>query len=136
VVELGEYGHDRDPEKVMPLLREQATRDRDRAAWELQQRTALHAQRKAQYKELATAYAVWLQQNLGRINTSMADPLHNTNTELAVVGYEDGLIGLSETLAKYSEETTKDAARYEKAYQDKMSNRNTARSSRPTKAKN
>ena len=49
VVELGEYGHDRDPQQMMALEREQAARDRERAALELSQRVALHAQRKAQY---------------------------------------------------------------------------------------
>lgn len=122
IVELGEYGHDRDPVQVQALLREQATRDRTRAAWELGQRNGLFAQRKARYKEVATAYDVWLKQNLGRINTSLADPLRGTNTELAVAGYEDGLIGLSEDLAKYSEDATKNAASYEKRYQQALDN--------------
>jgi hypothetical protein len=134
-VELGEYGRDRDPVQAMALLREQATRDRGRAAWELGQRTALHSWRKGQYKRLASEYDAWLKQNMGRINTSMADPLRNTNTEMAVLGYEDGLISLSETLAKYTEETTKDAARYERQYQDKMSNATAARTKRPTKTR-
>lgn len=136
VVELGEYGRDRDPEKVGALLREQATRDRDRAVLELKQRGALYTQRKAQYKELASAYDIWLKQNIGRINTSMANPLSNTNTELAVAGYEDVLITMSENLAKYSEEVTKEAARYERNYQEKLSNQSAASAVRPTKAHN
>jgi hypothetical protein len=126
VVELGEYGHDKDPVQMVRLELEKATRDRERAAWELQQRTALHLQRKTQYKEVASAYSTWLKQNLSRINTSMADPLRNTNTELAAAGYEDGLIGLSETLAKYTANATRDAAMYENNYQEKLANRNAA----------
>lgn len=136
VVELGEYGHDRDPEKVTALLKEQATRDRDRATLELLQRSAIYNQRKTQYKELATEYQTWLKQNLARINTSLATPLSNTNTELDVASYEDGLIAMSENLAKYSLDTTKDAARYEKQYQDKLSNQNMARPTRTRKKAN
>jgi len=123
VVELGEYGRDKDPEQMVRLELEQATRDRERANWELQQRTAIHLQRKTQYKEVASAYAAWLHQNIGRINTSMADPLRNTNTELNAAGFEDGLIGLSETLAKYTANATRDAAMYENNYQDRLANR-------------
>jgi hypothetical protein len=133
VVELAEYGHDRDPVQVMALELEQATRDRERAAMELSQRVALYAQRKAQYQEVVSSYDAWLKQNLSRINTS-ADSLSGNNTELAVIGYENGLIGLAENLAKYSEETSRDAARFENAYQDKVANRTSA-ISRPSKAK-
>jgi hypothetical protein len=80
------------------------------------------------------AYDAWLKQNLGRINTSMADPLSGNNTELSAVGYEDGLIGLAENLAKYTEQAARDAARFENAYQDRLANRS-APSARPTKPK-
>jgi hypothetical protein len=40
---------------------------------------------------------------VNRINTSVAHPLDNTNTEIAVAQYEDGLIGLAKELAKYTE---------------------------------
>ena len=134
VVELGEYGHDRDPAQMMALELEQATRDRERAAVELGQRVALYVQRKLQYKEAVSAYDAWLNQNRGRINTSVADPLSGNNAELSVIGYEDGLIGLAENLAKYSEEATRDAARFENAYQEKIANRSGS-VARPTKPK-
>jgi len=135
VVELGEYGHDRDPAQVMALELEQATRDRERAAIELSQRADLYAQRKAQYQEVVSSYDAWLKQNLNQINTSVADPLSGNNTELAVIGYEDGLISLAENLAKYSEEASRDAARFENAYQEKVANRSRAvsRSAKPKK---
>ncbi len=126
-VSLGEAGHHRDPQRVTALHKEQATRNRDRANWELHQRSALYNQRKTRYKELVSEYQSWLKQNLTRINTSMATPLKNTNTELEVAGYEDGLIALSENLARYSQETTKDAALYEKLYHEAMSNPSAAR---------
>ena len=135
VVELGEYGHDRDPAQVMALELEQATRDRERAAIELSQRADLYAQRKARYQEVVSSYDAWLKQNLNQINTSVADPLSGNNTELAVIGYEDGLISLAENLAKYSEEASRDAARFENAYQEKVANRSRAvsRSAKPKK---
>jgi len=75
------------------------------------------------------------EQNLNQINTSVADPLSGNNTELAVIGYEDGLISLAENLAKYSEEASRDAARFENAYQEKVANRSPAvsRSAKPKK---
>ncbi|MBS1850662.1 MAG: hypothetical protein JST79_07095 [Acidobacteria bacterium] len=120
VVELGEYGHDKDPAQMQALYREQATRDRERAAAELTQRAALYEQKKSQYKEVVSAYQEWLKQNQARINPSMNDLLKGTNTELAVAGFEQGLIGLAEDLAKYSKHATQDAAGYEQNYQEKI----------------
>jgi len=136
IVELGEYGRDRDPNLVVPLLREEGARHRDRAAWELQQRTALFSQRKAQYKEQIAAYRVWFKQNEARINACKPDLMRGPNPELEVAGFEEGLIGLAQTLAKYSESATKDAAHYEKAYQASLTEYGAARSSRPTKSRN
>jgi hypothetical protein len=119
IVELGEYGHDRDPVKVQALEREKARMDRDRAAAELAERTKLYKQRKLEYAGLIANYQTWLKQNLGRINTS-TNFMENKNTELAVAGYEEALIGISEDLAKYSKDATRDAAMYENIYKDKM----------------
>lgn len=120
VVGTGEAGDFVDPVKLQALQREQATRDRARAAWELQQRAPLYAQRKAQYKEVAAAYAAWVKQNLGPVTTQTAQLLDDATVELAV-HCEEELIGLTESLAKYTERTTTDAAQYEQAYQKKMS---------------
>jgi len=118
IVELGEYGRDRDPVQVTALLRQQAALDHARADWELQKRTALHAQRLARYKDVVNTYGVWLKDNVN-----------------AVAQYEDGLIGLAEELAKYTADVTKNTAHYERAYQDAMSGNSTARTNRPTKGK-
>ena len=121
IVELGEYGHDRDPEQIMRLTREKALRDRERAGVELLERTKLYQQRKGQYAKLIAEYQTWLKQNLGRINSSTFDPPLSNNTELVVIGCEDTLISMTEDLAKYSKEVTLDAARYERNYQDNVS---------------
>jgi hypothetical protein len=63
VIELGEYGHDKDPVQVQALELERAQRDRDRAAQELPERIKLYQQRKAQYQELVNNYQAWLKQN-------------------------------------------------------------------------
>ena len=120
VVARGEGGDVVDPVKLQVLERERATRDRSRAGWELQQRAALYAQRKARYKEVATAYAAWLRQNIGPVNTQTAQLLDDGTVEMAVTCEED-LIGLAEGLAKYTERATADAAQWEQAYQKKMS---------------
>lgn len=135
VIELGEYGHDRDPEKVIALQQEQAALDRQRAEWELKQRAALESEQRQQLKQLATSYENWLKQNSARINTSIGDPLHNTDTELDLAGYEDQLITMFENLAKYGQNATKEAARYEKTYQEKASGNSPAVTVRASKKK-
>jgi len=65
---------------------------------------------------VVNTYGVWLKDNVN-----------------AVAQYEDGLIGLSEELAKYTEDVTKNTAHYERAYQDAMSGNSKARTNRPTK---
>jgi hypothetical protein len=118
VIQMGEM-YDHDQAKVQALQRELATRDRTRAAWELQQRAALYAQRKARYKEIAAAYTAWLKQSLGSVNSQTAQLLDDASVELAVHCEED-LIGLSEKLAQYTTEATRHAAQYEWSYQKKM----------------
>jgi len=120
LVNMGELGQDHDPKKVEALEQEHVTRDRERAAWELQQRAALYVRRKAQYQELADAYESWLKHNLGRINAPLMGSLPGSSAELAVAGYEDDLIKLSENLANCSLEATKDAAEYERTFQNKL----------------
>jgi hypothetical protein len=120
VVGTGEAGDFVDPAKLQVLQRELAARNRTRAAWELQQRAALYAQRKAQYKEVAASYTTWLKRNLGPIDSPTAQLLDDAKIEFAVSCEED-LIGSSEKLAQYTTEATRHAAQYEVAYQKKMS---------------
>ena len=120
VIGTGEAGDYADPAKVQALQREQAIRDRTRATWELQQRTALFAQRKAQFKQVATDYAGWVKKNLGLVTNETAQLLDDSKVEMAL-DCEEQMIGLSEDLAKYTAESTRQAAYYEWAYQKKMS---------------
>jgi hypothetical protein len=120
VVATGEAGDMVDPVKVQALQREQATRERTRATWELQQRAALYGQRKARYKEAAAAYTAWLKQNLGPLSSQTAQVLDDATVEMAV-GVEEDLIAVSENLARYAAEATRYAAQYERSYQAKMS---------------
>ena len=135
VIELGEYGHDKDPVQVQALELERAKRDRERATQELPERLKLYQQRKAQYQELVNNYQAWLKQNQGRINTTSIDAFHNVNTELSIAGYEDALIGLSENLAKYSKKIAGDTAGYEMAYREKASSTGTSTVALATKSK-
>jgi hypothetical protein len=120
VVATGEAGDMVDPVKVQALQREQATRERTRATWELQQRAALYGQRKARYKEAAAAYTAWLKQNLGPLSSQTAQVLDDATVEMAV-GVEEDLIAVSENLARYAAEATRYAAQYERSYQARMS---------------
>jgi hypothetical protein len=122
MVEMGEAGPMPDPAKLKAALREQATLDRNRAALELQQRTALYAERKAKYKEVAASYAAWLKQNAGPVNDATAKLLNDATADTAL-RCEEELINLAENLRKYNEETTRDAAQYEQGYQKRISER-------------
>ena len=120
MVEMGEAGPMPDPAKLKAALREQATLDRNRAALELQQRTALYAERKAKYKEVAASYAAWLKQYRGPISDATAKLLNDATADTAL-SCEEELINLAENLRKYHEDTTRDAAQYEQAFQKRMS---------------
>lgn len=120
MVDMGEAGPMPDPAKLKAAQREQATLDRNRAALELQQRTALYAERKAKYKEVAASYAAWLKQYRGPISDATANLLNDATADTAL-SCEEELINLAENLRKYHEDTTRDAAQYEQAFQKRMS---------------
>jgi len=121
IIGVGEAGPYHDPVKEQALQREGATRDRDHASWELQQRTPLYAQRKAKYKEVATAYLTWLRQNLGTVNSNQTAQLLDDTTMEIAVRCEEELIKAAETLGKYSADMTSRAAVHENSYQKTMS---------------
>ena len=116
LVDGGEAGPMPDPAKLKAARLEHATLDRSRAASELQQRTALYAERKAKYKEAAASYAAWLKQYVGPINNATADLLNDATADTAL-RCEEALINLAENLRRYNEEATRDAAQYEQTYQ-------------------
>ena len=118
MIETG-VGPAHDPAKVKPLVRERAALDRTRAASELQQRTALYAERRAKYKEVAASYAAWLKQGAGPNSNTAASLMNATATDTAL-RCEQELIGLAENLRKYHEQTTRDAAMYEQGYQKNL----------------
>ena len=120
VIGHSEAGDIVDPIKLQALEREQVTRSRTRATWELEQRAALYAQRKAQYKEGAATYTAWLKKNLGPVSSQTAQLMDNATVEMALQ-CEEQLIGLSEDLSKYAAEATRYAAQHEWLYQKKMS---------------
>jgi hypothetical protein len=100
------------------LNKDTAARHRERAKWELQQRTVLFTDQKLKLNDLANSYQNWLKNNQDKINASTApgDLLRGTNTEVAVAEYEVSFIDAAYDLAKYSEAATKDAASYEELY--------------------
>jgi len=121
IIGYGEAGGYVDPAKLQALQREGVTRERTRATWELQQRTALYAQRKAKYKEVATAYVTWLRQNVGTVNSNQTAQLLDDNLMEIAVRCEEELIKAAGNLGKYSADITSLAAVYENSYQKTMS---------------
>ena len=121
IIGYGEAGGYVDSAKEQALRREGVTRERARAAWELQQRTPLYAERKAKYKEVATAYVTWLRQNVGTVNSNQTAQLLDDGTMEIAVKCEEELIKAAENLGKYSSEITYLAAVYEGSYQKTMS---------------
>jgi hypothetical protein len=122
LVDAGELGRVPDPAKYRVVLIEQVTRYRTRAAWELQQRTALYASRRAAYKQLASEYSAWLKQNAPRATNTTTQVMEDSSLETAV-RCEQELIGLAERLAKYSEDATTGAAQYEAQYRKTLAER-------------
>ena len=116
----GEASYDGpDPAKLKVVLREQAALDRTRAAADLQQRTALFAERKAKYKELAASYADWLKQAPGAASNASANLVNDASADLGLQ-CEQELIKRAESLRKFHESATRDAAYYEQLYQKKL----------------
>jgi hypothetical protein len=122
LIEAGELGHIPDPAQVKALQREQATRNRARAEWELKQRADLYASRKTAYLEAAAAYANWSHQEPIHAVGSTAKLMQDSASDLAI-DCEVELIKLSENLAQYSHDATRKAAGYELAFQKRMSER-------------
>jgi len=122
LVEAGELGKVPDPAKYRAVIIEKATLSRNRSAWELQQRSALYTRRRAAYKQLASEYAAWLKQNPPRATGTTAQVMEDSSWETAV-RCEQELIGMAERLAKYSEDSTTEAAQYEADYQKKLADR-------------
>lgn len=125
IVVNGEAGRGPDPAKMLALRKEMAARHRDRATWELAQRTALVADHKGKLKALASAYQNWLKINLDKINasTTAGDMLRGANTEMDVAGFEMTFVGAAERLAKYAENVTGDVSHHEVEYRDALATR-------------
>jgi hypothetical protein len=119
IIGQGEAGPFVDPVAYDALLRELSVRDRARAAWELPRRSALYNQRKAKYKEVAAAYTAWHKRSFTAVSSETTHIMDDSTAEMALKAEQD-LIGLSEELARYSEEVTRDAASYEQSYQQWM----------------
>ncbi len=125
IVVNGEAGRGPDPVKMLALRKEVAARHRDRAAWELAQRTALVADNKRTLKVLASAYRGWLTLNLDKINatTTPGGVLGGANTEIDVAGFEGTFVAQAERLAQYSQSATRDASAHEMRYREAMATR-------------
>jgi hypothetical protein len=116
----GEASYDGpDPVGLKKLRREQAVLDHTRAGLELQQRTALYAERRAKYKEMAASYAAWLKQGAVASSNASVNLVSNASANLALE-CEEELIKLAEKLRKFHEEKTRDAAYSEQNYQKVM----------------
>jgi hypothetical protein len=122
LVDGGEMGQVPDPGKYRAVMIEKVTLSRNRAAWELQQRAALYTRRRAAYKQLASEYSAWLKQNPPRATGTTAQVMEDSSLETAV-RCEEELIGMAERLAKYSEDSTTNAAQHEAQYQKTLAER-------------
>lgn len=122
MVELGEYGHDHDPEKVRPLRIEEAKMHQERAIKELKENTAALAVATGRYQSIVSDYLTYLKLNNGKIygGTTAKDMMEATNTEQPLLGFETGLLGIGLQLSEYSKEITKKAATWEANYLQTM----------------
>jgi hypothetical protein len=120
-VELGEYGHDKDPEQVKRLEIETYTNHRAQAVKNLRQYAPLLEELRNQYRAIVSEYLLFLGENRDKINTDVTDYLNSTYTEQEVATFEAGLLGLAADLTETSKQLTKEIAGWEQQYRQKLS---------------
>ncbi len=118
IVELGEYGHDHDPELVRLLRIEEAKLHRERAALELKQNTLALAEAADRYQAIVSECLEFVKKSIPNIydGVSPKDVLEATNTEQPLLAFETGLLSLALELSEKSRELTSNAARWEANY--------------------
>lgn len=118
MVELGEYGHDHDPEQVRTLRIEEAKRHQERAQAELKLNTSAFAEAADRYQSVVSEYLDFLKGSYGKIygGVSPKDMMEGTNTEQPLVAFEAGLVGIALEMSKKSRELTSEAAQWEANY--------------------
>ena len=118
IVDLGEYGHDHDPEMVRLLGIEAANLHRLRAQAELEEKAAAMQAYSNDCQSLVTEYLEYLQNNFDKVygGTSAADMLKGINTEQPLLAFEMNLLNMAVELSQYSRELTKRAAQWEGNY--------------------
>lgn len=113
-VVYGEYGRDKDIEQLTKLKLETATRHQAFAAVILKQDIEALNNLKASLKSLAAEYTQYFHAHKQDINGNMTDQIQGTETESLFAGFEMGLLGLAQDLAKYSKESVQEAAQWER----------------------
>ncbi len=113
-VELGEYGRDKDPEQVLKLKLETAVRHQAFAATLLKQDVEALGKLKVGFKNIAAEYTQYFTAHKQDINGNLADQIQGTETESLFVGFEGGLLDLALQLVKFSKESVREAALWEK----------------------
>lgn len=113
-VELGEYGRDKDPEQVAKIKLEAAAKHHTFAATVLKQDIAALTQLKADLTGFAAEYLQYFATHKHNINGNLADQMQGTETESLFVGLEGALLDMALEIVKFSKESVKDAAQWEK----------------------
>ena len=114
----GEAGRQKDPVQFRQLQLSTAEAHREQAARNLKYYSGLYEELKQQYKAAITAYTGYMAQNSHKVNGDINGLYDGTNTELAVLNFELGLLGLAKGLAEVSEEVLSEEAYWEKFYQE------------------
>ncbi len=116
IVELGEYGHDKDPEMMQKLRQEEALAHKLRAEAELKQSLVPFKKLQADYVKIAADYMIWIKANAGKVNGDMNDFFNGTHTEIPLSGFEMSLLNMAVNLVDQSEEYAAAAAQWERRY--------------------
>lgn len=113
-VELGEYGHDKDPAQVAKIKLEAAAKHQAFAATVLKQDIAALNKLKTDLIGFATEYLQYFAAHQHEINGNLADQMQGTETESLFVGLEGALLNMALDIVKFSKDSVKDAAQWEK----------------------
>jgi len=116
---LGE-GREKEPVQTQKLYEATTLKHREFATKVLKQESVLLAELQGAFKNIAAEHVAFLKAHRHEVNGNMADQLKGTETETMLAGLEMGLIGLADDLSKNAQQSTRDAALWEKLWWERI----------------
>lgn len=116
---LGE-GREKEPVQTQKLYEATTLKHRDFATKVLKQEAVLLAELQVAFKNIAAEHVAFLKAHRHEVNGNMADQISGTETETMLASLEMGLIGLADELSKNAQQSTREAAVWEKLWWERI----------------